>query len=298
MLRPLLDINLSPKTIEQFHDDGFVVLAKLIDEETINLLRRRYELLFAGEFESGLIPDEVNWREGRDPADATRQICNGWKGDRYVAEVILHSEIGRVCAVLGGWPGSRINQDNLFWKPPGGSAVGFHQDSAYEDWVIPRAMVSCWIALDDTFKGGGTVEYIRGSHRWGESAMPETFHAPDEPFKDMRVAADRAGIDEPEHVEIVVQAGGGVFHHGWTWHGSQVNKRPEPRRSIVAHCMSSEARYHPRNLGPVYSRYKRFGDNTMDESYFPILWREDGYRSPFLDPYSRREIGWGEAGSD
>jgi hypothetical protein len=23
----------------------------------------------------------------------------------------------------------------------------------------------------------------------------------------------------------------------------------------------------------------------MDESYFPILWREDGYRTPWLDSY-------------
>jgi hypothetical protein len=25
----------------------------------------------------------------------------------------------------------------------------------------------------------------------------------------------------------------------------------------------------------------------MDESYFPILWRENGYRTPWLDEYAR-----------
>ena len=109
----------------------------------------------------------------------------------------------------------------------------------------------------------------------------------------MREAARLAAVDEPEHVELVVPAGGGAFHHGWVWHGSQVNHGTRPRRTIVAHCLPSEARYHPDNVGSVYSRYKRFGDNTMDESYFPILWRDDGYRSPFLDPYGRREIDWG-----
>jgi len=286
-------INLPSDTIDRFRDDGFVLLDRIIDDDTVNLLRERYELLFAGVFESGLDPDEVNWRKGRDHPDATRQICNAWKGDRYVAQVVLHAAIGRACATLGGWPGARINQDNLFWKPPGGSVVGFHQDSAYEDWVIPRAMVSCWIALDDTTIDGGTVEYIRGSHRWGESAMIENFHAPAEPLKEMHVAAKAAGIDKPEQVELVVPAGGGALHHGWTWHGSQVNRGSNPRRSIVAHCMSSEARYHSSNTGPVYSRYKRFGDDAMDESFFPILWRNDGYRSPYLDRYTRREIGWG-----
>jgi phytanoyl-CoA hydroxylase len=52
-------------------------------------------------FESGLVPDEVNWVEGRDAADTTRQICNAWKGDRFIAEVILDDAIGRACATLG-----------------------------------------------------------------------------------------------------------------------------------------------------------------------------------------------------
>ena len=26
----------------------------------------------------------------------------------------------------------------------------------------------------------------------------------------------------------------------------------------------------------------------MDESFFPILWRQDGYRTAFLDDYMRR----------
>jgi hypothetical protein len=35
----------------------------------------------------------------------------------------------------------------------------------------------------------------------------------------------------------------------------------------------------------------------MDETSFPITWRHDGYRSPFIEPYCERLIGWagGEA---
>ena len=73
---------------------------RIIDEDAVALLRERYDILFAGIFESGLAPDEVNWRAGRDAADMTRQICNGWKADRYVAGVILDGAIGRACAAL------------------------------------------------------------------------------------------------------------------------------------------------------------------------------------------------------
>lgn len=289
----MVEIDLSASQIERYHRDGFVVVEAMIDEHTTAMLKRRFEALFAGEFESGLEPDEVNWQHGSGSPRATRQICNAWKGDRHIARVILDPAIGRACARLGGWPGARINQDNVFWKPPGGSAVGFHQDSAYEDWVIPPDMVSCWIALDETTIDGGTVEYIRSSHQWGEADEIAEFHGPTDPTVEMREAADRAGVAAPEHVPIVVPAGSGTFHHGRVWHGSLANRGANDRRSLVAHCMSSQAVYHPERIGPIYSRYKRFGDDTMDESFFPVLWREDGYRSPFLDAYVTQRISWG-----
>ncbi len=39
--------------------------------------------------------------------------------------------------------------------------------------------------------------------------------------------------------------------------------------------------------GPIYSRYKRLGDDRLGENFFPVLWREDGYRSPQITDYLR-----------
>ena len=60
---------------------------------------------------------------------------------------------------------------------------------------------------------------------------------------------------------------------------------------MVSHCMSSESRFTDW-CGYVYSRYKRLGSKEMDEAFFPILWRDDGYRSVFIDPYVARELAW------
>ena len=68
-----------------------------------------------------------------------------------------------------------------------------------------------------------------------------------------------------------------------------MNRSSKPRRSAVSHCMSAEARFHPTNVSYIYNRYKRVGDETMDESFFPILWRRDGYRTPFLEDYVKQE---------
>ena len=276
-----------------FDRDGFVIRENVLSENTIELARERMQRLFAGEYLTGVAPDEVNWRENHDPEDVTRQICNAWKADPVLARTLLDESLGQICALLMAWPGTRLNQDNIFWKPPRGKAIGFHQDSSYEQWVEPQEMVSCWIALDDTTAAGGTVEYVRGSHRWILAPMNENFHAPDDPLADMHQAAERANVNNPEIVAIEVPAGSCVFHHGHTWHGSRVNTMQQPRRSIVAHCMSSDARFSETYSGKIYSRYKRFGSSEMDESFFPILWREDGYRSAYLGDYLSQKIGWG-----
>ena len=87
----------------------------------------------------------------------------------------------------------------------------------------------------------------------------------------------------PEIVRVEVPAGGCAFHVGGTWHGSGPNRGGRPRRSLVAHCISSAARFQPTEISYVYSRYKRHDSLEMDESFFPILWNKDGYRTPWLD---------------
>lgn len=268
--------------IESFHRDGFVVVEDALDASTVAAARSRFEHLFAGCFETGIQPDEWNWRPESGARDVTRQICNAWKSDSIIAAIVTRVDIGCACAELRGWHGARLNQDNVIWKPPGARSLGFHQDDSYQDWIVPGEMMTFWITLDDTRADQGTIEYVAGSHRWPLSPPIDQFHAPDDPTTDMRAAAGRAGEARPEIVPIEVTAGSAVIHHGRTWHGSRDNRGKTPRRSVVAHCMSSAAHFHPVNVSPVYSRYRRYGTNDMDESFFPVLWRQDGYRTPWL----------------
>lgn len=69
--------------------------------------------------------------------------------------------------------------------------------------------------------------------------------------------------------------GTAVFHHGRVWHGSGPN--------------ASDAEFVPgmfaEGTGPIYARYRRLGDTAMDENYFPVTWRRDGYRTPGIASY-------------
>jgi len=275
--------------IAAFNRDGFVILENVIDRERIAAATERFPKLFRGDFETGLQPDEWNWREGRDGPDLTRQICNGWKADRTIAALVLDAEVGRACATLRQWPGARINQDNVIWKPPGAKPLGFHQDESYQHWISPAEMMTFWMTLDATRADQGTIEYVRGSHTWPLSPPITAFHAPTDPLADMLRAAEAAGA-EPEIVAIEVPAGSAVLHHGRTWHGSRDNRGENPRRSVVAHCMSSEAVFSDAAVSPVYGRYRTAHSNRMEESFFPVLWSRSGYRTDWLDLYCDARI--------
>ena len=278
-------MELTEKQIAQFREDGFLLVEGFVSEDLVTAAGERFAGLFRGHFETGLQPDEWNWREGRDAPELTRQICNGWKSDRAVARIVLREDIGKACARLMGWPGARLNQDNVIWKPPGAKALGFHQDDSYQDWVEPSEMMSAWVALDDTTAEGGTLLYAKGSHRWPVAPPIAQFHAPDDFTSEFRQAAEAVGEKDCALVPVVLRKGGVAFHHGRTWHGSGPNRGGAPRRSLVAHCMRADARFRDGKVEPIYGRYKRFGSTEMEESFFPVLWREDGGRSAFLEDY-------------
>ena len=273
----------TPEQVERFHRDGFLIFDEgLVSERVLELLRERYESLFAGEYETGIRPDEVNWVPGRDPEDRTRQLCNAWKADTVVVAQVLSERIGRLAAQLMGYRGVRILQDNVLWKPPGTKAIGFHQDSSYAGYLVPPEMATCWVALDDTEADAGPLEFVRGSNRWPKSAPDRSqFHAPDDWLAGARAAAPEGA--EFEIVPVVVKAGGGSFHHGLTWHGSAPNRSSRvARRALVSHLIPVETRFHETNVDVTYSRYRRRRDLSLDESFFPVLWEESGYRTPWL----------------
>ena len=270
--------------VESFARDGFLIVEDgLVSERGLELLRERYVPLFDGEYETGIRPDEVNWVPGRDPEDRTRQLCNAWKSDTVIAAQVLSERTGRLAAQLAGYRGVRILQDNVLWKPPGTKAIGFHQDSSYADYLVPPEMITCWISLHETQADAGPIEFVRGSHRWPKSPPARTqFHAPDDWLAGPRAAVPE-GV-ELETVPVVVKAGGGSFHHGLTWHGSAPNSSGTvARMALVSHFLPVEARFHETNVDVNYSRYRRRGDLSMDESFFPVVWTESGYRTPWLD---------------
>jgi ectoine hydroxylase-related dioxygenase (phytanoyl-CoA dioxygenase family) len=92
-------------------------------------------------------------------------------------------------------------------------------------------------------------------------------------------------------VPIEVKAGGASFHHYNTFHGSGPNTATVHRRAVISHLIPGDTEFHPVNADPVYSRYRKAGDMSMDESYFPVVWSRDGGRSDWLDAELAQDLG-------
>jgi len=277
----MINIKITEDLKAKFQEDGFLILENFINPQNLESIANQFEPLFEGKFETGIGPDEWNWKKGRDPENVTRQICNAWKSDTIIKNIVCHSEVGKACAQLMEWSGARLLQDNILWKPPGGKTLAYHQDAAYDDWIVPQTMMTCWMPLDDVSQQKGTLEYVKGSHLWGLTPPRGQFHAPEDYKKELREFAEKNN-KKLEITYVEVPAGGVAFHHGYTWHGSGINATQSNRRAVVAHCIPSHSKFHPTNIGGtahIYKRYKKLNSDDLEESYFPILWTDEGYRT-------------------
>ena len=278
------DRRASPTTqVDAFHRDGFLIVDEgLVSATALDQLRERFQRLFDGEYETGIKPDEVNWVDGprprgRDAADLQRMA--GGHDDRRAGPVRTHGTAG---VTADGLSRRAPPAGQLLWKPPGTKAIGFHQDGSYADYLVPPEMVTCWIALDDTQAGAGTLEYVRGSHHWPKVApVRSQFHAPDDWLEGARAVGaggnggrDRAGRREGRRRLVPPQP-----------HVARIASNTSgtvARMALVSHMLAVETRFHPTNVDLIYSRYRRHGDLSMDESFFPVMWDETGGRTSWL----------------
>ena len=267
--------------IETFNKNGFVIFDKFLLEENIEILKNRFDDLFDGKFENTIEPDEWNWKKNSSDPRATRQMCNVWKSDNLIRKIVCNETIGLIASKLMGWKGARLVQDNILWKPSGGKTLGYHQDASYVDWIVPQTMITCWMSLDQTSQKIGTLEFVTGSHKWELSPPSVNFHSPDDYRREL-INFAKDNNKELNITYVEVPPGGASFHHGYTWHGSGINKTSLNRRAIVSHCIPSDAKFHSTNIGgtgKIYKRYKKLNTNEMDESFFPIIWNKEGYQT-------------------
>ncbi|MEM6256068.1 MAG: phytanoyl-CoA dioxygenase family protein [Cyanobacteria bacterium P01_D01_bin.156] len=282
-------LEMTQTQIELFHQQGYLIVDNLLDLDQVTQIVDRFEPLFNTQFETGIYPDEWYGRPGLSQPNATQQMTGLWRCDRTLASFTLSSKIAEISGTLMGWSSARYGLDTCWIKPPNAPGVYFHRNNTYTSCIAPPATVTCWIALSNVALKTGSLEIVPGSHFWNCTDQMRFLHAPQEGYREpLWQAAKDAGVVDPHILPIVLPPGSAVFLHGNLWRGSGPNpNQTKTRRSLAISTLAGHARFQLPGVGKgyIFERYRRQGSLVMEESYYPILWSQDGYRTPFLADY-------------
>ena len=131
-----------------------------------------------------------------------------------------------------------------------------------------------WIALDPVVNATGAVEYIKGSHKWGQRFKAVSFKDKDMYKEDLpevpNIAANRG---QYEFVQYEMEPGDCTIHHGLTLHGAPGNSSlTQKRRAYIIRWAGDDATYDPRpNLQPMLRDPGIPAGGPLDCELFPVV---------------------------
>jgi 2-aminoethylphosphonate dioxygenase len=214
---------LSAQKIEQYSNEGFVVVRQMFEPEYVESLREESRRLW-----ESIDIDESNprlqwrWRidggkttDRIDPIlDISPAVLATSRGNRLMepAGQLLHCEDPRVfkAKLISKWPqtlGYEMHQDYCYWQP-------YTKASA-------DCFVTALLALDRFDEGSGAVEFFPRRH---DQRVP--------PPRDNPNDADEREIDLATGVMVGLEPGDVVFFHGLVPHRSGPNKSEHNRESL------------------------------------------------------------------
>lgn len=265
-------MSLSTEQKAQYERDGFLAVRGLlsvadvqdIKDTLASYLRAGLDMIGSGEVPD---TDSVQYRgvgiqiepsvlSGKvrvdDPLLAARKIWNLYGNDPLVTRLI-HD--GRILSLVTSILGDEVwfFADKALLKPPHiGVEKPWHQDIPYFPFEPkePYLHVAVWMALDNATAENGCMQYIPGSHRWGNLTTQTTWTE-----SVSHLSVDESRIDTSQAVMVEAKAGDAVLHDGMVLHYSAPNRSPHPRWAFVLDFVSTQARYTGEGE-PDYPRLK------------------------------------------
>lgn len=233
-------MKLSAQQVEQFWQDGVLIVENLLDEQALATLRARAEWVATGQA-THIAPERLQVEPGvtagavrsENYADSLRKMSHLAFSDPIFAQHARHSPILDVIESLLG-PDLKLYQDQLFMKPPRiGSRQRYHQDAPLGFYIDPPDMVTCWAALDDATIENGCLWMLPGTHQFGVIDKTKW-----EEYEALSLAGQL-----PAERPIELKAGSCSFHHGLILHCSRLNLSDKRRRGYATHYVSAHCRY-------------------------------------------------------
>lgn len=222
---------LADATVQQFRNDGYLVVPSLCSASEQLVIRRALTELFqqqAGRREGNHL-DML----GPDCGDQVPRQPQLLKPSLYAPQLLRTDYYSRVRAIARQLLGedAAFSFDHSILKPAGlGAETPWHQDEAYRaDPATRREQISFWMPLQDVGEDNGCMRYVPGSHLG--DVLPHR-----SPDSDPRVHALEClpeYIDESAARTQPVPAGWCILHGGRTLHAALPNRAATDRIAYV-----------------------------------------------------------------
>lgn len=248
---------LTPEQHTAYARDGFLLVKRMYDRQKVEELKAFFGTLAA---RRDTLPPAKFILEPNAPADApplarVRKINLLQEHDEMLP---FYGPQSPAAIIAGQIMGERdlLFSCSSFTKPAGhGSQTPWHQDQAL--WAIwLREAVSCWVALDNSTRANGCLQFVRASHRDGFEPHVSTTETDSPHIPGERVDPERVAMMEME-------PGDGVFFSGLTWHYSDPNRSDERRIGMTAVFNSVQDHQRGRDIiGWANNRIAGFGGGS------------------------------------
>lgn len=261
--------------IEAFARDGAVCLRGQFDGDWIRLLAAGFERIKANPSAHAVdhAPEEGRGRFVTDLAMAQR--------DAAFESFARTSPAGPIVARLMRSETASFFFDTMWIKEPGvEKPTNWHQDQPYFT-IDGEQTCTMWLPLDPIHRDV-SLQFVRGSHRWGHwfdptSSTDGTTYYKDSPYTPMPdIEAER---DKHEILAWDMAPGDCLVFHGLTVHGAAGNpSRTRRRRALASNWAGDDATYGAR---PGYARPRFEGHglapgDPMACEMFPRVWPRGG----------------------
>ena len=201
----------------------------------------------------------------------------GWRTEQGIRETALHSQMPPVIGDLLDTDYLHFWDDTTFVKTPGTrQKTVFHQDLTYFH-LKGRKCVIAWVPLDAADLTNGTLEYVRGSHLWGQEYAPNMFisQTPIASSPLPKLPDIEGNREDYDIIHFDVQPGDILIHDALTVHGAGGNQSAYTRRAISYRYCGDDMRFHqrPGALDQAYiSHNLQEGDRLHCDDY-PLVWQ-------------------------
>lgn len=221
---PVRDI--SKEEISTYEQDGIVCLRNMFSPDWVELLREAAETSMQ---DPGQLHAEL--AEQRNEKGRFFHDTFVWLRNSNCQSFVFKSPAARIAAQIMRSTKINIFFDQWLIKEPGTETkTPWHHDMTY--WPIDGWQIcSVWIALDSVDKRSGAVEYVKGSHKWGDKYRPASFSGGDQYKENFPEVPDiEANRDQYEIAQFDLEPGDCTVHQGLVVHGSPGNSSSEQRR--------------------------------------------------------------------